>query len=290
MKLPILTILLLGFVALSAKAEPFAASEIEIHSLPPLCQVKLGKPTDSPEYKSWEEKIGYDFIHIHHYCDCLRFQQRAFRQTERGLRNFNLNNAVAGCDYVLTHARPDFFMRPEILTQKAKALTAMDMPVEAVRELIKAIEFDPKYAPAYVALADYYVDRNNKKQALEYLERGLASAPESKALRNRYKGLGGSKPLPEIPAKPALEAAPESVPEKSNVGDGLSPAEIRTKREGADSATQVKNVPAEVDISTQTAPPKIGTRNNPYCRFCAEEDPPAAPAPATPATGATAPK
>jgi len=248
-------------------APPFAATDAEYRQLPPYCLAKArGDYTPWVSYFSGQENA----MHMHHYCDCLRFQTRALQN--RAERKYNFQIAAGGCEYVLTHARPDFFMRSEILTQKAKALMGAGDEVQATTSLIKAIEFNAKYAPAYVALADYFAGRQDKKRALEYLEHGLANAPENKTLRSRYKELGGKNPLPELPTKPEPTSAADT-PQETKASDSLSPVEIRSKREAPSTEEVTPKKPAEEAAETAkaaTAPPKIGSPNNPYCRFCTD--------------------
>lgn len=288
MKLSISAITLFSLItAFGAKAEqplPFGATDAEYRLLPPYCLAK-----DKGDYTPWISYFGgrENAVHMHHYCDCLRFQNRALQSRTRNERGFNYKNAVEGCEYVLKEARPDFFMRAEILTQKAKALMGMGDEVQAASSLNTAIEFNAKYAPAYVALADYFAMRKNEKLALEYLERGLANAPENKMLRKRYTELGGKNPLPELPTSPE----PTSVtapPQETKESDPLSPAEIRSKREAPSVEEITPNKPtAETAAEAATVQPKIGTSRNPWCRFCIEEDSPSNPQPATPAAAPT---
>jgi tetratricopeptide (TPR) repeat protein len=203
--------------------------------------------------------MGAGFLHIHHYCFALNFMNRA-----RGMSSSNkdrkgaLGAAITNFDYVLRNTQPDFYLRPEILMNRGIALSMMNRTGEAVGDLLKAIEANPKQARAYTTLADMYDKQKNRSKALEIVTEGLRHNPDTKSLKRRYTELGGKLPYPAPiePAPIAVEAdKPDAVSAPASDADSMSPGE---------SAADATPSPTE----TPETPPKIGSPTNPYCRFC----------------------
>jgi tetratricopeptide (TPR) repeat protein len=230
-----------------AHAAPFAPSAQELAVLPPFCKAKLSAdPSDDAAYSG---SIGPDWLHIHHYCFGLNFANRFYRDYgNRVAQADDLKEAINNYDYVLEHATPDFWMRAEVGTQKARLQVAARDNVNAVATLGVALKANAAYAPAYAVLSDIYRDSGQKAKALASVEQGLQNAPLDKPLQRRYKNLSGKAFV--VPAgaeakvaKPAAEAAAKS---------DAAPANAAIK-------------PAADATST---PDKIGVPGNPYCRFC----------------------
>ncbi|MDX1252615.1 MAG: tetratricopeptide repeat protein [Gammaproteobacteria bacterium] len=220
-----------------------------------MCQVKIYAGRDTSDSGNWQ--------HMHHYCDCLRFTDRA--ATARGDKNdfkYNLQLAIEGCDYIFSHSTPDFYMRPEVHVSKGRALRLAGRDAEASMEFSKARQLNPNYAPAYNELASLYIRQGNKKTALEVVTDGLRHIAGSKSLQRRYLELGGKLPYPVPEQSPdtaakAEETAPSDAPAQGTASP--APSETQTNAQtGAESAS---------GTSAETAP-KIGSPANPWCRFC----------------------
>jgi len=244
-------VMLLPIAPVKAAWEPTPA---EMATLPPYCAARFSQGSDA--FKTWQATMGYDFIHIHHYCVGLKLLNHA-RGTFTSRKNETLGAAVREMDYVLTHAAPDFYMRPEILMNRGIALSMMKRDGEAVSNLLQAIELNPRQPRAYMTLADLYDKMKNRGKALETVSEGLRHNPDTKSLQRRYTELGGKLPYP-APIQPAQAAEKPAT----------------TPADAAPSA--VTKAPAEPDKSESAAapasaePPKIGSPNNPYCRFCTD--------------------
>ena len=212
-----------------------------------MCQAMIYNGRDTSDRDDWQ--------HMHHFCDCIRFTNRAYA----ALGNWNdmrydLQLGIGGCDYVLSHTKPDFYMRPEVHLQKGKALQLFKQEGKAVVEFMEAIRGNPELAQAYVELADIQARSKKSGDALKTVTEGLRHAPDSKPLQRRYTELGGKLPYPApivtAPAEPQVAkpdeaaASASAAPRASTAATPAAPA-------------------AEPD-----APPKIGSPTNPYCRFC----------------------
>lgn len=237
-------------------AAGWAPNKMELAILPAYCTAKFNEETNPGPAKMWRDSMGSGFIHIHHYCAGLNFVNRA-----RGMGSANkdrqgtLEAALRNFDYMLTNAPADFSLRPEILMNRGIALSMMNRTGEAVGDLMKAIEADPKQPRAYMTLADMYSQQKNRAKALETVTEGLRHNPDTKSLQRRYTELGGKLPYP-APVEPAPVAVQADTDTAPTAQPGSAPP--------AESADSAAPRPAE----TSAAPPKIGSPTNPYCRFC----------------------
>lgn len=233
----------------------FAPTQAEIAALPAFCAAKLAEGTNPEPAKVWRASMGSDFTHMHHYCFGLNFMNRARRS------NGTPDAAVGQFDYVLRNTSPGFYMRPEILMNRGIALSMMKRNGEAVGDLLKSIELDPKQPRAYVTLADLYEKQKNRSKALETVTAGLRQNPDTKSLQRRYTELGGKLPYP-APVQPA-PAADSTAPTNVTPTPAANPAEPAT-------GTSAIATPAGAPAVEPATAPKIGSPKNPYCRFCAD--------------------
>ncbi|HEX7972167.1 MAG TPA: tetratricopeptide repeat protein [Thiobacillus sp.] len=219
----------------------------EIAVLPAYCDAKMGRRT--PESVSfWQEKMGHaNWIHIHHYCGGLIELNRYYRSST-GRKKANLHNAVNEFTGMVNAFTPDFFLLPEAYLNRGKAHKFMGRDAEAVNDFLKAIEINPRLAPASLELADLYVKSGKKGEALAVLRKGLEQSPSTKSLRRRYQELGGD-----------LSAIPETT----------APATPRpvASEQPASQAASAPPQAAEPDTAPVTQQ-KIGNKTNPWCRFC----------------------
>jgi len=223
-----------------------------------MCQATIYNGRDTSDKGSWR--------HMHHFCDCVRFTNRAYSSLGNWMdMRYNLKIAIGGCDYVLDRASPDFHMIPEIRLQKGKALKLYRQEGKAITEFMEAIKGNPQLAQAYVELAD--IQKNNKKrqEALKTVTQGLRHVPDSKPLQRRYTELGGKLPYPE----PVVQK-PVSVPEEAVV-DSPQPStgESQVSTPSAtDPGLEAADKPPAETTASPTPSPKIGSPTNPWCRFC----------------------
>ena len=238
----------------AASAAPFAPSASELAVLPPFCKAKLSAdPSDDAPYAA---SIGPDWLHIHHYCFGLNFANRYYQDFgNRVAQADDLKEAINNYDYVLEHATPDFWMRAEIGTQKARILAAARGNADAIGTLQVALKANPGYAPAYALLSDIYRDSGQKAKALASVEQGLRHDPLDKPLLRRYKTLSGKAFVVPAGAEAALDKKAPDAASKT----------AATPSSAADSATAPA---AKSATDAAQVPDKIGVPGNPYCRFC----------------------
>lgn len=240
------------------EARGWGATPAEIAVLPPFCKAKLSPdPADDAQYSS---AIGPDWLHIHHYCYALTFTNRYYQDyADKPTQHDDLNQALNNYNYVLSHASPGFWMRPEIHTQKGRLLAAAKHYAEAVSEIEQALKGNPDYAPAYAALSDIYADLGQKSKSLATVEQGLQHVPDNNALQRHYKLLTGKTFVP--PPLSAEQAAQKNQP------PGTSTETPDTQAAMPASAAQANEPPTSVSQPADAAG-KIGSPTNPYCRFC----------------------
>ena len=235
---------LLGSLPPLDAAAEFAATPQEAA----MCKVMVYDRSDPADHGNW--------MHMHHYCDCLRFINRAYSAVgDQKAVHGNIQRALSSCDYVLRNTTPDFYMRAEVHLQKGKALRLDRQESMAISEFMEAIKGNPGLDQAYAELADIQARNKKSGEALKTVTEGLRHVPGSKPLKRRYAELGGKLPYPEpIAAAPA--AAPAAKPDEAASPSPASPAE------------SAAGAPAEAPAAAPAAQPKIGSPGNPYCRFC----------------------
>ncbi|MDZ7584279.1 MAG: hypothetical protein U0938_05540 [Thiobacillus sp.] len=239
---------LIGALLLTAMpawaALPYATTPAE----QAMCQVRV--------YSRLGER-NENTMHMHHYCDGLRFLDRAYSamSNKQDMKHY-LNESIGNFDYVLAHTKEDYVMRGEVHVGKARALKLAGRKAEAVAEFSKALRYDINSTDAYQALADHYLETGSKTKALEMATEGLRRNPDSKGLKRRYTELGGKLPYP-LPIETVPVEAQVAKPDETAASTPASPAEPAT-------GTPATATPAVESI----AAPKIGSPKNPYCRFC----------------------
>jgi len=189
MKLIQLTLLLLCFLpAMGNAVEAFRSTPSETA----MCKVKM-RDYD-PSLVSNPKDVG----HMHHYCDCLRFANRALRYPSSDPRfKHNIRESIDGCSYVIRHVTPSFYMLPNVYVARGRAYLLAKEEGKAAGDFMKALALDREFVPAYIGLIKFYQKTGNKEEALKTAVEGLKRNPDSRPLKRRYLKLGGKEPFPE---------------------------------------------------------------------------------------------
>lgn len=242
--------------------QDFAVTREELALMPPYCTAYYGVNVGLPELKNspLRNTIPQGCPSIHHYCDGLKSMIRFDRQNKesgywltQGIQSFE--SVVNGGFWKNCPLQAEAYVNLGRAHLRRGTQQSLPSPKAAI-SLMKALEVQPEYVPAYAALGDYYVRLGDKRKALSVVEEGLRYAPDSAGLLRRFKELGGTTlPTPHaVAAKPAGEEMKETPSESQDSAVAPSPP--------ADEPAPAQESP------TQTAPPKIGTPTNPWCRFC----------------------
>jgi tetratricopeptide (TPR) repeat protein len=192
---------LVAFYAASASAQ-WKYDEKQAALLPPYCKYTQLYRDVAPggknpaEIERWATIMGGDgnFMHLHHYCWGLEYTNRGlYGGRSKQVRDELFRLSIPEFDYVISQARPDFVLMPEILTKKGENLLRIERAAEAIPALHRAIELKHQYWPPYVALSDYFKELGQIAVAREWLEKGLAAAPNTQPLLRRLAELDQAK-------------------------------------------------------------------------------------------------
>lgn len=262
----LLVAVLVAWPLAGTAVEPHAPSDTELAMLPPFCPAKLKRAGD-PQDPAWVSRFGAaNWLHLHHYCFAVNFVNRARRARDAGDRKFKLQSAEGEYMYVVTHSEPGFWMRPQIYVELGKVHLESKNAGAAARWFSDAINFNPRYEAAYLAMIELQRQGGERKAALETASAGLGHLPASQRLQQAYLDLGGKEPFPEAIVKAEPKATPDEVaPPVTASGNGGS--------DGADAAAVATAVPAQ-QVGEEVQP---GAENSPPvpeqgCRFCPPEE------------------
>ena len=242
---------------------PSAIQPDEFAMLPAYCKAKLS--ADANDDKLYSGSIGPDWLHIHHYCFALNFTNRFYKATNPNDKRHYLRSALDNHDYMFTHSKPDFWMRPEIHTEKAKQLRAAKRYSEAIAELTRAISIKADYWSAYVVLSDVLAEMNKKQEAISTVEKGLLYKPDSKALHRRYKLLTGKDFVPPVTGTVVNDDVGQDAGKHKSE---LQPIDLTSSTIRADSNQKTEAGNSNQQTGPLTPSREIGSPTNPYCRFC----------------------
>lgn len=253
-----------GYVQLAPAAD---WSDAEIKAMPPFCEARLKRVPG--QYEQWNQMLGPDFIHTHHYCSALGYINRYYQAKSPRDKAFHLNNASGDLGYMVAHASPSYSLMPDIYLNRGLVQSLAKHDGAALIDLLKALELDPKLVRAYTLAADLYLRMDQKNKALKLVSEGLRHVPEAASLQRLYTKLGGALPYPEpIARAPEAPAAPAA---KSAEAEPAKPADPSPPPAQPAAAAEIKdNAAPEVAAPT---PAKIGSPSNPWCRFCPEPAP-----------------
>ncbi len=255
-----------------------------------MCHVAISAKAKAIGVERKRPALDKNWATMNHYCDCLRFYNRALAARSRSNRDYLLDESLGGCNYVLDHTSADFAFRPELHYRNGQAYEMKGDHAKAETEYLQVLNSNPAGVPeVYQSLGDIYERRKQKAKALEFYTEGLRHSPESKALKRRYLELGGKEPFPEPHVKaatpkarpPGEAAAPAAQPEAVAPAAQPEAAAPAAQPEAAAPIARPEppaTAPREVAKPAAPAaqPPRqvIGSPTNPWCRFCPEAVPP----------------
>lgn len=169
---------MLGYCQSFAQDKYFEISETDLAFLPVYCRAKFVPKTRVEMKAHWEQVFGADnWLHMHHYCFGLKAIQSAYRDYGKPeSRTYLSKQAANEFDYMLRHATPDFYLRPEILVQRGRALALARSYDAAKSSFNQALELEPKNVDAWTGLSDLYSQIGKKAEAIQVLEQAVQKA------------------------------------------------------------------------------------------------------------------
>jgi len=264
--------ILLLSVSLSTNAATYSTpTSSELLLLPPYCQAKLDGPHHPDLVARWKDMPL--FISMHHYCIGLNFLNRAYGSVGYEQRS---NSAFArdSFTYCIRNWPETHPLMPEIYLNLGKAMQLGGSAVEGVKYYYKALSLNPRLRDAYLELADFYAFNNQRVEGLKVVTEGLHYLPGEKVLQRRYIELGGKQPYPKPLEQPTAKG--EDGTNHKQVDDKSVQDSSVTEKKGSTSPdeTAPEVLPSGAEDSTppeQDVQPKIGSKTNPWCRFCPPE-------------------
>lgn len=251
---------LLFLQALPTFAGQWTNEEIKI--LPAYCVARLIHPPGQYEY--WSNALGPDFLHTHHYCYALISIHRYYTARSAQMKSFNLQNAHNDLSYVVRAVSQSYSLMPDIYLTRGIVRSLMKKDSEALRDLLKALELNPKLIRGYSLVSDLYTKIKLPDEALKVVTEGLRHNPGNALLQRLYQKSGGKQPYPEpITPEPEKSLPPSPIPAASSPTTLQMPA--------LDDKPPAQDQPGTPADESPPAKAKIGTPSNPWCRFCTEE-------------------
>lgn len=179
-----------GLAVEAPRAADQRFSERDVAMLPDFCRYRMDQGANPDEYARYERLIGPMFLHVHHYCYGLAYTNQAkLRRVSQRDRDHLLSQSITEFQYVISRVPADFVLLPEILTKTGENLLRLRRIPEALSTLQRAVESKPDYWPAYAVLSDHYKGLGEVDKAREWLEKGIAASPNSRALELRKREL-----------------------------------------------------------------------------------------------------
>ena len=237
-------------------------TEREVKQLPNYCMVKYREQQgDTGARREGMAILGSQYSNVHHYCSGLNYLNRYYRHMSQRDAGSYLSFAITEFNYMVEHMHPQSSIAAEIFLNRGLAYSHAKNDAKAMSDLQQALNLDPKFARAYITIADRYAKLKNRVKALEVVTEGLRHAPDNRALKRRYDEMGGKKPYPEplvttAPIAPAVADPHEKLEGSAAIQQSAKP-EVMINEAGPNAAEQ----------NGSGATP-IGSPTNPYCRFC----------------------
>ena len=210
-----------------ASASRWTASEIS--AMPPYCAGRFARELNNmQEYKRWEAQYGPDFLHTHHLCHGIGLLDIKYpkARTEQE-RRYILDGALGELGYMLTNAKPDFALMPDVHLYRGIALAHQNKNSDALKSILNALELNPNISIGYGWAADLYVRLGAKDLAMNMVTDGLQRYPNNKRLQRLYLQLGGKPPSPGSTGDNETIAASQH----NEATSGVKPATAATSKE-----------------------------------------------------------
>lgn len=152
---------------------PDEMTEAERRALPRWCEFTQTfdrAPRNPGHYNDHVARYGEGWTHVHHYCWALAslIRYHSFDTTPQ-MRHTLASSAIGDLDYVLRNAPEDFILRFDILVRKARVLTMLGSPADALQlgEQIRA-EW-PDRSDSHGLVAEILLVLNRREEAREVL-------------------------------------------------------------------------------------------------------------------------
>lgn len=264
---------LFSLILQSQAAYAVTATASEFKAMEPVCQAigmggidgvfwaeALNKPDKRYILDKPENAMAKDAQWFHHYCWGKLEKLRYFSAKNVEQRNYQIKRWRGEMGFIIdwtSKHQIDWQYTYLIHKEIAESYLYDKNYPKVISEAELSLKQNRDFAGAYILISDAYIEIKNNAKALEYVTEGLTYNPDSKALKSRYKALGGKLPYPQQPAPTA------TAPEKTQ------PAAITLtpSPEQLDS-TEKPLQPLQTNIDKPDTQLDTKPAGNPYCRFC----------------------
>ena len=117
--------------------------------------------------KRWEQKIGKDYVHYHHWVLALVFFNRGISEMDPGKRKFLLKKSAGEYTYVVEKISNSNPHRYILHFSRGEAFKNMGEFGQAVKDFIVAVNLNKNYLPAYIRLKEIYTQVGMHEKAAE---------------------------------------------------------------------------------------------------------------------------
>ncbi len=166
----------------------FELSREEVALLPEFCrhtQVILVRHGSANSQREWIERVGPAFLAMHHYCVAVVAYVRSHRHSNSKTdRIAYLSFAEDNQTYVVDRIGPDFALRAEIYYRRGQARSGLGKLPEALSDLEKAVESDPKHVRANHELSQVLLALGERERASKVLRAALERVPGNRLLES----------------------------------------------------------------------------------------------------------
>jgi tetratricopeptide (TPR) repeat protein len=186
----------------------------EYKALEPLCKLvmvnyffkhpfwyDMNRP--DPIFQMPEYRMGYKADWLHHYCDAQINRFRFIVSDRKSPRSSYMDSWIGELQYSIeaaTETKHPYLYR--LLTELAEAYYFTHDYSTAIRFSLDAIKANDKNPKAHRMLAESYMKAGKKNEALQAVNVGLKSCPDSKILKNLLSDLTAT------PANASTDPAP----------------------------------------------------------------------------------
>lgn len=134
-------------------------------------------PINEAQIKHWKQKVGADFIHMHHYCAGLGWLMNA-ETLSSDRKTWAYKQAELEINYTIGRSRPTSPIWLEMNIAQARARAGLGKRKEAIAQLTQLQAQNPKSPDVYVVIAQILDRSGQTEEAISVLENGMAKTSE----------------------------------------------------------------------------------------------------------------
>ena len=174
----------------------YSLTDAEWATLPEYChhQNNVSENHRKVPSKEWENFLGSDFDHVHHFCIVYVWIGRAYKAgigSSQG--KYLLGMADDDLTYFIDRMRPGSPLAAEAYTKRGEVYLMQKNYRAAELSFMKAREINPERSQPYFFWAHHLFVSGQYKEALVTAEEGLKYAPQSRTLKTLVADINAAK-------------------------------------------------------------------------------------------------